>query len=83
MAYSNGNWKQYWKKNDSLKKLLKMFDDMDETLHRIEKELGKKLLAKDHLEIIMALEDRIAELESIQNAAKGIKFKEQLALFDQ
>lgn len=82
MAYSNGNWKQYWQKYDNLKKLQKMSENMDDTLHRIEKESGKKLMAKDHMEIIMALEDRIAELDSVQYAAKGLKFKEQIALFN-
>lgn len=82
MAYTNGNWKQYWQKYDNLKKLQKMSENMDDTLHQIEKDLGKKLMAKDHLEIIMALEDRIAELESVQYAARGLKLKEQMALFD-
>lgn len=82
MAYTNGNWKLYWQKYDNLKKLQKMSENMDDTLHRIEKDLSKKLMAKDHLEIIMALEDRIAELEIIQNKAMGIQFKEQMALFN-
>lgn len=64
MAYSNGKWKSYWNKFSNINQLQKMAENMDETLRRLEKDSGKKLMAKDHMEIIMALEERLAELET-------------------
>jgi hypothetical protein len=59
----DGNWQRYWDAYSDVNVLKEWSADMDPLLHRLEDELGIKLLARDHFEIILALENRIEELE--------------------
>ena len=63
----NGNWERYWNNFDDLNQLKEFSSDMDSLLHQLEEKLQTKLLAKDHFEIIDAIENRIEELEQQQS----------------
>ena len=59
----DGNWQHYWQSFTDVKMLKKWSADMDQLLQKLEKQLGTKLLARDHFEIIEGLENRIEQLE--------------------
>ena len=59
----DGNWQNYWDTYDDVKMLKKWSSDMDQLLQKLEKTLEIKLLARDHFEIIEALENRIEVLD--------------------
>lgn len=61
-------WSAYWAQYTDLAQLKKRYDNLDDTLHLLEKEFQCKLLSGDHVQIITGLEDRIDELEQIYQA---------------
>ncbi len=61
-------WNAYWEKYTDLAQLKKRYDNLDDTLHLLEKEFQCKLLSGDHVQIITTLEERIDELEKLYQA---------------
>jgi hypothetical protein len=81
-ATFDGDWKKYWDGYTNVKVLKKWSSDMDQLLQRLEQKLEIKLLARDHFEIIEALEQRIEKLEQeIQKTPKAEKTGVQGELF--
>ena len=78
----NGNWESYWNNYDNVNELKKMSEDMDALLLDLEKGMVVKLLARDHFQIIDALENRIEMLEDLtQQKANAEKNSHQGELF--
>ena len=77
----DGNWKKYWDGYNDVQVLKKWSSDMDQLLQRLEKQLKIKLLARDHFEIIEALEQRIEKLEQETKTPKTDKTGVQGELF--
>ncbi|MBN1464368.1 hypothetical protein JXA02_01310 [candidate division KSB1 bacterium] len=62
------DWEKYWANFNDLGLLKSKSANLDETLQLIEKEFATKLLSGDHMQILDALEDRLAELERMEKA---------------
>lgn len=77
----NGDWRNYWEGFSNVAQLKKWSADMDQLLRNLEKKMNVKLLARDHFEIIEALEKRIEELERVQSASRSDKLGVQGELF--
>jgi len=78
----NGNWENYWSNYKNVNELKELSEDMDSLLLDLEKEMGVKLLARDHFQIIDALENRIDTLEDLtQQKADAEKNSHQGELF--
>ena len=62
------DWEKYWANFNDLELLKSKSANLDETLQMIEKEFAAKLLSGDHMQLLDALEDRMAELERMEKA---------------
>ncbi len=64
------DWDKYWANFKDLSLLKQKSAELDETLKLIEKEFDTKLVSGDHMQIVESLEERIEELERMEQAQK-------------